>query len=350
MSARSITRTHLAVLLVVLALCPAAWSQSATMGTVKGKVINQDGKPLAGAVLVFTHLSQGRTYEFKTDKNGEYFSMGVQSGEYDIVVKYQGQTMADRKRVRVAGGQAGNPNDFGFQNQFDFDLTVRKEQSEAAKHQQEENLQAKSGFERAVALNKAGNFQEALTELEALAAKDPRQWVVHYQMALSFQGLKRDDEALASFKKAVELNPSNAQLYGALGAFYIKLNRPEEARKQFDLAAELSPDDAATAFFNLGINFINNNDFKSALEPLKRAVELDPSRVDAYYWLGVVLYNSAEYKMEGNELKTVLLPGTREAFEQYLALAPSGKYANDAREALTAIEATVPASVRVRKK
>jgi superkiller protein 3 len=256
-----------------------------------------------------------------------------------------------QEKVKVKGGQEGDPNDIKFANTYNWDLSkAKRQESPDAKKQEAAMAEARNEYERAVALNRAGNYQGALMELEPLVAKDPRQWVVHYQLGVAYEGLKRDQEAEASYKKAIELNPSNAQLYVAMGAFFIKTGRPDMARQQFDVAAQLSPDDAATSFFNMAVNFINANDFKSAIEPLKRALDADPSRLDAYYWLGVALYNSAEYKMEGNEFKTILQPGTREAFEQYLAMAPNGKYANEAREALKAIDATVPASVRVKKK
>jgi len=56
--------------------------------------------------------------------------------------------------------------------------------------------------------------------------------------------------------------------------------------------------------------------------------------------------------MRAHDLGCLLVGGLRgrEHFETYLALAPDGQYANDAKQYLQIIDATVPAAVRTRKK
>ena len=88
---------------------------------------------------------------------------------------------------------------------------------------------------------------------------------------------------------------------------------------------------------------------KEAIEPLQKSTQFDPKRADAHYWLGVCLFGTASTAIEGGQVKTVLLPGTREAFEQYLTLEPSGRFADDAKAMLAAVEQTVPAAVKVKK-
>jgi Flp pilus assembly protein TadD len=205
-------------------------------------------------------------------------------------------------------------------------------------------------YDRAMAFNREGKHEEALAELIPLSEKDPTQWVVHAQMAVAYQNLKRYEEAEASYKKAIELQPSNPALYSNLGQVYIKMGRTDDARRMFDAAAQLSPEDAAGAYYNIAVTFINAGDMKAAVEPLRKTTELDPSRAEAHYWLGMCLFNQSEYKTEGGEMKTIVPPGTREAFERYLQLQPNGPYAADSKQMLEAIDATVPASMRVKKK
>jgi tetratricopeptide (TPR) repeat protein len=89
---------------------------------------------------------------------------------------------------------------------------------------------------------------------------------------------------------------------------------------------------------------------KEAIEPFQKSVQLDPKRAEAFYQLGVCLLNQAEYRQEGNNWVTVPQPGTREAFEQYLALEPEGRFAKNAKEMLETLGASVPAAVKVKKK
>lgn len=334
------------LLLVLVSAGTAARAQGP--GSVIGKV-TLDGKPVRDAVVKIKSLDTPREQEDKTDKNGEYL-FRVMAGRYEITVKIEGKDVA-RLEVNIRGGAYGEISSENFRNRFDIPVTTQRPgEGGKAAQQDEESEKLQAGFDKGVALNKEGKYQEALAELEPLLQKDPEQWVFHYQMAVAYMGLGRNDDAVAAYQKAIQLNPTHAGLYNALGQLYIKMNRVEDAKKQFEAAAQISPEEAGAYYYNLGVTFYNAGDLKSAIEPLRKATELDPTRADAFYWLGVCLYSTAEYKQEGNELKTIIPPGTREAFEQYLVLAPEGKYANDAKAMLQALDQTVPASVRVRKK
>jgi Flp pilus assembly protein TadD len=319
------------------------------MGAVKGKVLGPDGKPIVGAEIIFKNRDTARTIKVKTDKHGEYFAMGLAPGQYDIRVLVNGSEVGKRDDAKVYGGQDGDPNNARFQNQFNF-LPQRAGPSEEEQKQQEEMDQAKAGYERAVALNRGGQYTEALAELQPVLEKDPTQWVVHAQLAVAYMGLNRLGEAEGAFQKALELNPTDTRLLNSLGQLYVKMGRIEQARQTFDTIVQLSPGEAASGYYNLGLAFYNANDLKTAVEPFRKAAELDPNRADAHYLLGVCLYASAESKIEGGEVKTILPAGTRESFEKYLALAPNGQFANEAKAYLQAIDTTVPAAVRVKKK
>ena len=64
--------------------------------------------------------------------------------------------------------------------------------------------------------------------------------------------LKRYEEAEAAFRKAIELNPSDAEAYSNLGNLLNDLKRYEEAEAAYRKAIELNPS-YAEAYSNLGI-------------------------------------------------------------------------------------------------
>lgn len=339
-----------AVCLALLVLSPVpAGAQIANYGAVMGKVTDEKNEPIVGAEVEIKALEAGGHCTVKTDKHGEYLCTGLYPGRYEITVK--SPKFSGKRQVQISGGIYGDPGANTFRNRYDFHFAAETRQSaEAAKKQQEEFETIKAGFDRALAFNRAGKYEEALVELQPVLEKDPSQWVVHAQLGVAYAGLNRLEEAAASYQKAIELNPTEPALYNNLGQVYVKMNRLEDARKQFETAAQLDPEGAATNYYNLGVTFYNKGDLKSAIEPLRKSTELDPSRADAFYWLGVCLYSTAETKIEGGEVKTILPPGTRESFERYLALDPNGKYASDAKAMLEAMGATVPTAVRVKKK
>ncbi len=344
-----VQRLGVATLGFLLMLLVGATSASAQgPGTVMG-IVTLDGKPVKDAVVMLKAADSDRTADSKTDKNGEYY-IRVISGTYDAIVLINGKEVAKKPGIKVSGGLYGDPSSGNaFRNKHDFPMQTAANNPEAQK-QQAEFEKKRSAYEHAAALNQAGKFEEALAELIPLAEKDSDQWVVHAQLGVAYQGLKRYPEAETSLKKAIELDPQNGVLYTTLGQVYVKMGNMEEGRKYFETAAQLSPEDAATAYFNIGVTLYNGNDLKSAGEWFKKATEADPARSEAYYLLGMCLYSQAQYKQEGQELKTIPAPGTQEAFQRYLELAPTGKYAEEAKAALQALGASVPASVRVRKK
>ena len=54
---------------------------------------------------------------------------------------------------------------------------------------------------------------------------------------------------------------------------------------------------------------------------LKKATDIDPTNANAWYWYGMALMGKAQVKPDGT---MVPAPGTIEAFQTYLKLAPSG--------------------------
>ncbi|MFQ5695036.1 MAG: tetratricopeptide repeat protein [Terriglobia bacterium] len=334
-------------IVLALVLAPAtAWAQASLYGSVTGKV-TKDGEPVKDAVVILRAKGGKNKCEVKTDKNGEYFCR-VRSGDYTITLRV-GDREIGSQNVKVFSGFMGDPSNPRFRNGFDFPL-VTGAPSEEDKAAQEAQDQAKAGFARAVALNRGEKYEEALTELAPVLEKDPEQWVVHAQMGVAYAGLKRNDEAESAYQKAIELNPTHAGLHNNLGQVYIAMGRTEDAIKEYEAAAELSPEDAATYFYNLGVIFYNKGDMKAAQVPFRKAVESDPTRAEAYYLLGTCLLNTAQYKQEAGELKMIVAPGTRESFERYLALEPNGRFASEAKAALQAIDAIIPAAMRVNKK
>ena len=193
------------------------------------------------------------------------------------------------------------------------------------------------------------SYEQAAAAFERAAAIDPTQYAVYANLARAYQASGQTDKAIAAYLRAIELKPEDGGLYANLGLLYARIGRKDEARQMVDKAAQLNPVQAAKYYFDLGAMLYNAGDLKAALEPFRKVTEFDPKRAEAFFYLGMCLYNQAEFKQEGGQWVTVLQPGTREAFEQYLALDSNGRFAKDAKDSLVAIEATVPAAIRVKK-
>jgi hypothetical protein len=117
----------LMVLMLGLAV-PPAFAQGAS-GSVKGVCKDAQGNPIADGIVIFLNQDNGQKYNLKTNKKGEYFSLGVTPGSY-VVTLYR--TADDLK----ANKEAFHFNRFQVkldENVLDFNL--QHEAEETAKGQ-----------------------------------------------------------------------------------------------------------------------------------------------------------------------------------------------------------------------
>jgi tetratricopeptide (TPR) repeat protein len=100
-------------------------------------------------------------------------------------------------------------------------------------------------------------------------------------------------------------------------------------------------------FFNEGAVLTNLGKLDEAIQAFDKTIAADPTRADAYYQKGVNLLGKATLGKDG---KMVPAPGTAEALNKYLELAPTGKFAQPAKDLLASIGAPVQTSYGTQKK
>ena len=101
--------------IVALAYLPAALAQAT--GTVKGQVKDQEGKPIAGAVVQYVSSETGRKYELKTNNKGEFFSLGVAPGKYTVTLLKDGKELFHYNGVPVTLDEESNRLDIDLQKE-----------------------------------------------------------------------------------------------------------------------------------------------------------------------------------------------------------------------------------------
>ena len=98
----------------------------------------------------------------------------------------------------------------------------------------------------------------------------------------------RDDQALADFIRATELDPGMASAVAGRGLTYFSMSRNEEALADFKRALELDPR-LASAIAGHALICLQMARFHEALAELNRAIELDPELDWALCCRGLVL-------------------------------------------------------------
>ncbi|MDC0834712.1 tetratricopeptide repeat protein, partial [Geitlerinema sp. CS-897] len=107
---------------------------------------------------------------------------------------------------------------------------------------------------------------------------------------IALNDLGRNEEALESYDRALELKPDYYQAWGNRSSVLGNLGRYEEALESCDRALELNPD-VYLAWFNRGSVLGNLGRYEEELESYDRALELKPDFYQAWYNRGAVLGN-----------------------------------------------------------
>jgi tetratricopeptide (TPR) repeat protein len=401
---RNIVFITLVAVLSALYAIPAA----AQTATVKGVCKDAQGNPITDAQVVWHNNDNGRTFNLKTNKKGEYFSLGIEPGKYTITLSKDGKELDKVSNYPVSSDEMN----------LDFDLKKSQEQAvqetakskgmtpEQVKQMQEaqanaekynanikvanEKLKAASAqLEAATTALKSGdtatantNYDGAIATLNETAQLAPNEDLVWYRLGTAYldsaraqtdpaEKTKRSSEAYGDFQKAIELRKtamSNAAqkagqgakpadvsdqtrlaaYYDNLGSAASKSGKPSEAADAYKQALALDPTHAGHYYVNMGIALMNSGgDRKESLDAFEKAIAADPNNADAYYFKGQSLMANVTMDSSG---KMIAPEGTTEALNKYLELQPNGQHAQDAKSMLAALGTKVETSFGTKKK
>ncbi len=148
-----------------------------------------------------------------------------------------------------------------------------------------------------VFLQRQGQLQESLQQFRLAATEAPLLVLAHTHLGTVYMQDGAFDMAEASLRRAIALEPDDADALGNLGLMYATMaGRRHDARGLFERAAEAAPLNAV-AQGNLGTWYLNNEFLDEAIAHLSRAVELEPA------YLGGKINLATAHARSGNYLR-----------------------------------------------
>lgn len=215
---------------------------------------------------------------------------------------------------------------------------LEQDQKAATANEAFKNL--KQAFDAGNQAYASGQYTQAAAMFEKAIpmAKDKNLPVVLSRAADSYAKAKQYDKAVADYQKALELDPTNGGYLNNLGGIYGAMNKPDLAVQQYQKAAQVDPTNAARYYYNIGATETNAGKEDQAAAAFKKATEIDPNYADAYFLEAQALMGKATVDKSG---KVVPAPGTVEALQSYLKVAPTGQYAAAAQQMLQTLEGKV---------
>ena len=367
----------LLLVLVVGLSAPSLMAQS--MGSVKGVCKDVDGKPIAQAEVEWVGVETGRKYTLKTNSKGEYFSLGISPGKYNVTLNKDGKPIYHFSNMPVGADEVV----------LDFDM--KKEMTAAAQGQglsAEQAKQVKEAQEKAAketntvkalndklnaakAASDAGDYETAIATLNEANQIDSTRDLIWFKLGDAYrmaapkqtdpaEKQKRLEAAAANYQKAIELRTASEQAQkdpnnnSTLAAYYnnlaeadAKTNKIDDAVTSYAKAAQLDPAKAGQYLFNTGAVLTNAGKVDDAIAAFDKVIAADPTKADAYYWKGVNLVGKATTDKTG---KVIPAPGTEEAFSKYLQLQPTGGHSEEAKAMLQYIGSTIETTFGTTKK
>ncbi len=350
------------VLIMLLALTaallvPASFAQMTA--TVRGNVKGEDGKPMVGVKVQYYSPETGRKYVLPTDKSGNYYSIGVASGNYHVsLLDADGKPLYDKFYL-------GTNVSMGSEAVLDINMQAERAKHSAGQSEEEKKKLAAAeaeskkigGLNDRLKLSKQqqdqGQFEEAVKTLEEAVALDATRDLIWFKLgdAYLMAGKKNADrtaakeefnKAVEAYKKSIAIKPTVGAYYNNMGEAYARLGQTNDAVKAYSDAAANEPASAGQYYFNLGAVLTNSGKTDEANAAFEKAIAADPNRAEAYYQRSINLMAKATVDSKTGE--THFPPEVAAGLQKYLEMAPTGPNAASAKDLLASMGQKVTTS------
>jgi tetratricopeptide (TPR) repeat protein len=311
-----------AIFALVVGIASPAYAQ---LGSLKGRVVDEAGKPVPDAELAFDYTGElNYHYTGKTDSKGEWTRAGLYAvgGRWTVTAK-KGNLSGFAANVEVPLSAVKEVGDIVIRAGGATPTGGMSAAEAEARNKQAAEL--KKLFDEVNAALSSNSYDVAITKLTEAAGKVERCASCYARLGDVYT--KQNDLAKAeeAYKQAVTFDEKSAEAWDGLAIVYNSQKKFEEAGKASARATELrgaSGGGDATSAFNSGAILVNQGKMAEAQAQFQRAIQLDPKMAEAHYQLGMTLINQGKM---GEAVK---------ALETYLQLAPTGPNAQTAKDML----------------
>ena len=156
---------------------------------------------------------------------------------------------------------------------------------------------ANNALSRGIDFFQNGNYDQAIKEFKTSAGLAPftdNSAKAYNYIAQAYLNLEKTDQAIATYKQALQIYPVRDDLHLALGDIYAQEGNQEEAQKEYEAAVRFNPNSADNRY-SLGQSYLGAGQYSAAQEQFQAVTKLLPNSVSGYYGLGQVARASGDY-------------------------------------------------------
>lgn len=261
------------VLLIAVLMAAAASAQSRGSGRIAGKVVDEQGQPVADVVIKAQKTGETDMFDGKTNAKGEWAIARVASGEWKLEFSKAGLE-THQMTTQVVESDRGTL------------LNVAMKKPAAAPAAAADPTAAiNAELQRAAGMMQSGDIPGARAIYEALYVKYPQPYQFPFAIATTYISEKNYPKALEYAKIAAEKDPANVDVKLLNAEILLDAGQKEEAVKLLN-TVDLTQVKDPLVFMNAAIIMINDGKGAEAVAFLDKLVVQFPNQHQIYYYRG----------------------------------------------------------------
>ncbi len=147
-----------------------------------------------------------------------------------------------------------------------------------------------AGYKEARHLLQQGKYDEAIAQLQALAAKTPRPAGVTRELGTAYYAKGEYLKAAEYLKQAADADPNDKEAVQLLGLSYYLAGRPAEAIPYLEKVQTWYPRANIDAAYILGISYIQAKDYPNARKAFAKMFDVPPDSGASYLFTARMLF------------------------------------------------------------
>lgn len=314
----------LALLLLSVANPLSASAQLRQSGEIRGQIrYSQGAAPAVDVVVRLEQLSGGSINETRTDRIGRFTFSNLARIQYHVVIRHFGYKEIQREVNLIMAS-----SDY-LQLQLVLDES-KPTAVQVSSRIVDANVppEARREYEKAEALVATGNkakMGEGIQHLMKAIVIYPAFLEAKLRLGTTHMDLMQWSQAEQVLRQANGAHPRTPNILFALGELFMQQGKNSEAEKTLREGLELEPR-SWQGRFTLGRLYWSNNDIVKAGRQVGLAIQLNPTLAEAHLLAGNIFLRARKNEEAQFE------------FEEYLRLAPKGKYVSETRQVLQKIK------------
>ncbi len=294
---------RMAIITTILAALVATSAPAQSRGNARltGKVVDEQGQPLADVSVRAQMVGQTELVSGKSDKKGEWRLNGLAEGQWQIELGKEG--LAPFREVIEIKNERPAPLNVTLKKPIDPTVEINAE------------------IQRAAVLAQSGKIADARKIYEDLLVKYPSVYQIETFIARTYAVENQPAKALEHLKIALEKDPNDVELKLLHADLLMETGDKAGAKAILD-AVDMTQVKDPFPFMNAAIVMINEGKGVEAAASLTTLLAQFPNQNEIYYYRGRAYVQAQKF----DEAKVDL--------EKFVSLSPNAKEVADAKKIL----------------